>query len=500
MGRFPVSRERLNCMWRYLANFSQEGDEISKQSLYLEKGDYMKPLMVSISGVRGVVGQSLTPEVLMNYAAAFGLLCRGCKIVVGRDSRVSGEMARHAVLSGLLSAGCSVVDLGMVPTPTAQMAVEELRAAGGMVITASHNPQQWNGLKFIGPGGLFLGPKQSARLWRLARQQKRTWVSWDRLGHLSEDAEAIERHVGKILSLPDIEVGKLRKRKFRVVVDCVNGVGGLIVPRLLRELGCRVTEIHTQPTGRFAHPPEPLPENLAQLCKAVRRAKADIGFATDPDVDRLAVVDERGRPLGEEYTLVLAVQFVLKRRPGRVVINMSTTRAVEDIAREFEASVIRTPVGEIHVARRMRRSRAVIGGEGNGGVILPELHLGRDAPVGMALILQNLLECGGTVSQMVAELPRYVMIKRKMRVPREKMGLVERSIAAQFRGRKINRADGVRVDLPTSWVHVRRSNTEPIVRIYTEARTRMEALALSRDVTKRVKTTLGRLDSRSRGK
>jgi phosphomannomutase len=387
----------------------------------------------------------------------------------------------------------------MVPTPTVQLAVENLKAAGGLVVTASHNPPEWNGLKFIGPGGLFLGPKQSARLWKLA-QMRKNWVSWDCLGSISTDVKAIDGHIGRILALPDIELGALRKRKFRVVVDCVNGVGGLIAPRLLKELGCRVTEINTEPTGRFAHPPEPLPENLISLGKAVRRAKADIGFATDPDVDRLAVVDERGRPLGEEYTLVLAVQFVLKRCPGRVVINMSTSRAVEDIAREFGASVTRTPVGEIHVARRMRRSRAVVGGEGNGGVILPELHLSRDAPVGIALILQNLLECDGTVSQMAAALPRYVMIKRKMRVSREKMGLVERSIAAQFRGRKINRADGVRVDFADSWLHLRRSNTEPIVRIYTEARTKREALDLWRDVARRVKGILARRTSRSRGK
>ncbi len=450
----------------------------------------MKPLMISISGVRGIVGQTLTPEVLVNYASAFGLLCRGSKIVVGRDSRVSGQMARHAVLAGLQAAGCCVVDLGMCPTPTVQLAVEDLKAAGGIVITASHNPQEWNALKFIGPSGLFLGPKQSARLWKLAGKSKKTYLPWDRLGTLSTDSEAIGRHIEKILALPDIDVPALRKRKFRVALDCVNGVGGLIAPGLLRKLGCRLTDINTEPTGRFAHGAEPLPENLGQLGQAVRKAKADIGFATDPDVDRLAVVDETGRPLGEEYTLTLAVQFVLKRRKGRVVINMSTTRAIEDLAREFGVPVVRTPVGEIHVARRMKRTRAIIGGEGNGGVILPQLHFGRDAPVGMALILQHLLDCGGTVRQMADALPRYVMIKRKMRVPREKMGLVERKLVAKFGDQKINRADGIRVDLPASWVHVRRSNTEPIVRIYTEAPSKREALSLSRDVIGRVKAAL----------
>jgi phosphomannomutase len=460
----------------------------------------MKPLMVSISGVRGIVGQSLTPEVIMNYSAAFGLLCRGCRIVVGRDSRISGQMARHAVLAGLQAAGCSVVDVGMCPTPTAQLAVEDLKAAGGIVITASHNPQEWNALKFIGSNGLFLGPKQSGRLWKLARKAIKTWVPWDRLGVVSTDTRAIDRHIKRILALRDIDVPALRKRKYRVVVDCVNGVGGLIAPRLLRELGCRVTELNAEPTGRFAHGAEPLPENLGQLGRAVRKARADIGFATDPDVDRLAVVDEKGKPLGEEYTLALAVQFVLKRRQGRVVINMSTTRAVEDIAREFGAPVVRTPVGEIHVARRMRRTRAVIGGEGNGGVILPELHFGRDAPVGMALILQHLLEKGGTISQLAEALPRYAMVKRKLRVPRQKMGLVERKLISQFRGQKINRTDGVRVDFPTAWLHVRRSNTEPIVRIYTEAPSGEKALALYRDVAKGVKAILAGQTSRSGGK
>ncbi len=459
----------------------------------------MKPLMVSISGVRGIVGQSLTPEVLMNYSSAFGLLCRGCKVVLGRDSRVSGEMARHAVLAGLQAAGCSVVDLGMVPTPTAQIAVEDLRAAGGIVITASHNPQEWNALKFIGSNGLFLGPKQSARLWKLARKPKKTWVPWNRVGHVKEDAGAIERHMEKILALPDIDVPAMRRRKFRVAVDAVNGVGGLIAPQLLSKLGCRVTEVNIEPTGRFAHAPEPLSENLAQLGQAVRRAKADIGFATDPDVDRLAVMDEKGLPLGEESTLALAAQFVLKRRPGRVVINMSTSRMVEDIAREFGAPVMRTPVGEIHVARRMKRSKAVIGGEGNGGVILPELHFGRDAPVAMALILQHLLDCGGTVRQMADELPQYVMLKRKIRVPREKMDLVERRFIARFRAQRINRTDGVRADLADSWMHLRRSNTEPIVRIYTEARSKKETLALYREATGVVREVLAQRTSRSGG-
>jgi phosphomannomutase len=450
----------------------------------------MKPLMVSISGVRGIVGQTLTPQVLMNYASAFGLLCKGCRVVVGRDSRVSGEMARHAVLSGLLAAGCPVVDLGMVPTPTVQLAVEDLCAAGGIVITASHNPQEWNALKFIGPGGLFLGPKQSTRLWKLAARKKRAWASWDRLGSVTVDDGAIGRHIDKILALPDINTRSLRRRKFRVVVDTVNGAGGLIVPQLLGKLGCQVTEINSAPTGRFAHRPEPLPEHLGQLTRAARKAKADIGFATDPDVDRLAVVDERGRPLGEESTLALAVQFLLQRHTGRVVINMSTTRAVEDIARQHGVRVVRTPVGEIHVARRMKTSRAVIGGEGNGGVILPALHFGRDAPVGMALILQHLLECGGTASQMAAALPQYAMIKRKLKVPREKMDLVERKLAAQFRKHRVNRVDGLRVDFEDGWLHLRRSNTEPIVRIYTEARSRRRAIGLYRDTARRVKDIL----------
>ena len=457
----------------------------------------MKPLMVSISGVRGIVGQTLTPQVLVDYASAFGLLCRGCRVVVGRDSRVSGEMARHAVLSGLLAAGCPVIDLDLVPTPTVQLAVEDLHAAGGIVITASHNPQQWNALKFIGPGGMFLGPKQSARLWRLAGSKKRAWADWDRLGSVTVDDGAVKRHIDRILALTDVKAQSLRRRKFRVVVDTVNGAGGLIVPQLLKKLGCQVTGINLKPTGRFAHTPEPLPEHLEQLGQAVRKAKADIGFAVDPDVDRLAVVDEKGRPLGEESTLALTVQFVLKRRTGRVVINMSTSRMIEEIARRHKARVVRTPVGEIHVARRMKSSRAVIGGEGNGGVILPEVHLGRDAPVGMALILQHLLECGGTTGQMAAGLPQYAMIKRKLKVPREKMDLVERKMAAQFKKHRINRVDGLRVDFDDAWLHLRRSNTEPIVRIYTEARTRREALALYRQTAGRVREILAAESSSS---
>jgi phosphomannomutase len=315
-------------------------------------------------------------------------------------------------------------------------------------------------------------------------------MAWDRLGSLTTDDGAIGRHIDRILALPDIRVAALRRRKFHVIVDTVNGAGGLIAPRLLKELGCRVAELNTEPSGRFAHTPEPLPEHLVQLSRAVRKAKADIGFATDPDVDRLAVVDQWGVPLSEENTLALAVQFVLKRRTGQVVINMSTSRAVEDIARQHGARVVRTPVGEIHVARRMKRAHAAIGGEGNGGVIVPELHFGRDAPVGMALILQHLLDSGGTVRQMAAGLPQYAMIKRKVRIPRERMDLVERKLAAQFKGQRINRIDGLRVDFDDAWLHVRRSNTEPIVRIYTEARSQRKAIRLFGDTAGRVKDIL----------
>jgi phosphomannomutase len=437
-----------------------------------------KDLMIGISGIRGVVGESLTPDVILKYSSAFGMLCKSGKVVLGRDTRASGEMVRSAVVSGLLSTGCEVVDLGVCATPTVEIAVEGLRASGGVIITASHNPIQWNALKFVGADGIFLSEREGRRLTELIENDKIKHGGWDKLGKVKLDDSWTEKHVRRVLGLSHINVQKIKKRRFRVVLDCVNGAGCVISPHLLRALGCKVTELNCKPDGNFAHDPEPVPRNLTSLCQAVIKHKADLGFANDPDVDRLAIVSERGVALGEEATLALTTKFVLSRRPNsKVVANISTSRMIDDIAAEYDSTVYRTKVGEAHVARQLRKVRGVIGGEGNGGVILPELHYGRDALVGMALILQFLAESEKPISQLFSELPRYFMVKRKARLTRNFERNLVRLKKGFSRGR-INPLDGIRIDFEDSWLHIRKSNTEPLVRVIAEARSEREASRL----------------------
>jgi phosphomannomutase len=437
-----------------------------------------KNLMVGISGVRGVVGESLTPDVVTKYSSAFGMLCQCGKVVLGRDTRVSGEMVRAAVVCGLLSTGCEVIDLGICATPTVEIAVRELKANGGIIITASHNPIQWNALKFVGADGIFLSEKEGRRLSDLVENDRIKHGGWNKLGKVKFDQSWTEKHVKKVLRLSHINVQKIKKRKFRVVLDCVNGAGGVISPDLLRALGCKVIELNCKPDGNFAHDPEPVPRNLTSLCQAVKKHKADLGFANDPDVDRLAIVSEKGVALGEEATLALATKFVLSRKPdSEVVANISTSRMIDDIAREYNSRVYRTKVGEAHVARQLKKVRGVIGGEGNGGVILPELHYGRDALVGMALILQYLAESEKSISQLFSELPGYFMIKKKAKLSKNFERNIVRLKRSFSRG-KINPLDGIRIDFQDSWLHIRKSNTEPLVRVIAEAESKKKASEL----------------------
>jgi len=437
--------------------------------------------MVGVSGVRGVVGESLTPDVVMKYSSAFGMLCQSGKVVLGRDTRVSGEMVRAAVVCGLLSTGCEVIDLGICATPTVEIAVRELKANGGIIITASHNPIQWNALKFVGADGIFLSEREGRRLSDLVEKDKVKHGGWNKLGKLKFDQSWTEKHVKKVLRLSHINVQKIKKRKFRVVLDCVNGAGCVISPRFLRALGCKVIELNCKPDGNFAHDPEPIPRNLTSLCQAVKKNNADLGFANDPDVDRLAIVSEKGVPLGEEATLALATKFVLSRKPNsKVVANISTSRMLDDIAKEYNTRVYRTKVGEAHVARQLKKIRGVIGGEGNGGVILPELHYGRDALVGMALILQYLAESEKSASRLFSELPGYFMVKRKARLTRNFETNLVRLKRSFPRGR-MNPLDGIRIDFEDSWLHIRKSNTEPLVRVIAEAKSKREASELVAD-------------------
>jgi phosphomannomutase len=428
-------------------------------------------LMVSVSGIRGRVGEALTPEVVARYASAFGAWASrdgNREVVVGRDSRVSGPMFHRVVLASLQSVGCNVIDIGLTTTPTCQLAVEHHHAAGGLMISASHNPIEWNALKFIGPSGLFLEASEGQAM-RALVETGIPRATWDTLGEIRADDGAIARHIERVLAIPYVDVAAIRARQFDVALDCVRGAGAAIMPALLEALGCRVTMINAETDGRFPRPPEPVAENLGELERLVLNSGAAVGFAVDPDVDRLALVSDAGKAIGEDFTLALAARLVLRHRRGPVVTNLSTSRIVEDVAVAADVPVVRAPVGEVNVAVKMRDERAVVGGEGNGGVILPEVHLGRDAPVGAALLLQLLHEENRPLSAIVAELPRYVIVKDKLDRPNASLDAVYESLRAAFPDAAADTQDGLRLSWADRWVHVRPSGTEPIVRVIAEA-------------------------------
>ena len=429
-------------------------------------------LMVSVSGIRGRVGAGLTPEVVTTYAAAFGAWAIASDntrpVVVGRDSRVSGPMFHRCVVSALQSVGVRVIDLGLTTTPTCQLAVEHHHAGGGLMVSASHNPIEWNALKCVGPTGLFLDATEGAAFRALVGQSFAR-ATWERLGIVEADDEAPGRHIDAVCALPMIDVERIRARTLHVALDCCRGAGAVIMPALLERLGCRVSVINLEPDGRFPRAPEPVPENLGELEAFVAQTGADVGFAVDPDVDRLAIVDDKGHAIGEDYTLALAAHVVLKQRPGTVVTNLSTSRIVDDVAGRVGGRVVRAPVGEVNVAVRMRDERAVVGGEGNGGVILPDLHLGRDAPLAAALVLQLIADSKQTLSEIVSEYPRYAIVKDKLDRPPVALDAVYDALRSTFDGAEVDTQDGLRLSWPDSWVHIRPSGTEPIVRVIAEA-------------------------------
>lgn len=440
-------------------------------------------LMVSVSGVRGRVGEGLTPEVIAHFAAAFGayVLRRGPgrTVVIGRDSRVSGAMFVRAATAALQSVGCDVVDVGVLSTPSVQLAVEDLGAVGGLAVTASHNPIEWNALKFIGPSGMFLDADEGREM-RAFTEGEIPRAGWRELGGWSEDAGAVDRHLERILALPFLDVARIRERRFRVALDCVRGAGGPIFARLLEALGCEVHAINMEPDGLFPREPEPVAENLGDLESLVRSTGAQVGLATDPDVDRLSLVSERGHAIGEDYTLALAASLVLRHRPGPVVTNLSTSGVLDDVAERAGVPLVRAPVGEINVARRMQAEEATVGGEGNGGVILPDVHLTRDAPVAAALILQLLAETDRSLGELVDELGRYEIVKEKVPRPAQPLDEVYEQLTTQLGAPVADRQDGLRLAWPAErrWAHLRPSGTEPIVRIICEAPTREGAVEL----------------------
>ncbi|MFH1238804.1 MAG: phosphoglucosamine mutase [bacterium] len=438
----------------------------------------MDDLKISVSGVRGLVKDGLTPEVTLDFARAFGSYVKGGKVVVARDTRPTGGLLKDSVFSGLLQTGCSVIDIGIAPTPTLLLMVKEFGAVGGIIITASHNPAGWNGLKFVSSDGIFLTAHQVTKLldiWRQKKFRSVASVSVTRPQTLNCQ-DVYQRHINKVLSYIRAEV--IRQRHFTVVLDSCNGAGSIITPMLLGELGCRTVLINNQLTGAFPHNPEPLPENLTELCRVVKGEKADIGFAQDPDADRLAIVSEKGECIGEEYTLALAARFVLKKTPGVVVTNLSTTKTIDDLAARYKSSVIRTRIGEINVVEVMKRNNTVIGGEGNGGVIIPAINYGRDSLAGIGVILQHLGESKMPLSKLVATLPQYKMVKTKLDYPQRKIEKLLGKIKDKYKDWPLNQEDGIKIDLGDSWVHIRPSNTEPVVRIIAEAKTEKKAMQL----------------------
>lgn len=424
-------------------------------------------LIVSVSGIRGILGQGLTAEAAVAFACAMGTYTKGGKIVLSRDGRPSGQMLRHAVVAGLLDAGCEVHDLGVAPTPTVGLAVRRLQAAGGIQITASHNPAPWNGLKLFGSDGMVLSASEGKKLKDLFTARTFQHAAWDRLGTLAHCPDAEEWHCQRVLELVDAD--HIRSSFPAVFVDANGGAGGPLARRLLDALQCRTIAHACVADGQFLHEPEPIVENLRDICPMVPENGADIGLVLDPDSDRLALIDETGRYIGEELTLALAVRFRLEQERGPIVLNMSTSRLCEDIAKQFGCPCYRSAVGEANVVEKMREVGAVIGGEGNGGVIDPRVGWVRDPFIGMGLILNLMSATGKTLSELVAELPTYHIVKDKYTVNRESLPKLFAALPQRFPEAKTNSVDGLRLDWEDRWVHVRSSNTEPIVRVIAEA-------------------------------
>jgi len=443
----------------------------------------MSLLIVGISGIRGIYGETLTPEIVMEFACAFGTYIKGEKVAVGSDTRPSGKVIKDALFKGLLSTGCEIIDLGICPTPSVQLMVEALKAAGGIVISASHTPAEWNGLKFIRKDGIFLNEAEGKTF--LKFHDNRNFIISEISKPVHKDTTTENIHINKVLACAETNI--IKQKKFKVVLDSCNGAGSIITPKLLEALGCEVIKINCLPDGLFPHNPEPIPSNLKELMEKVRETGADIGFAQDADADRLAVVSEKGEAIGEEYSLCLAVKFVLSKTKGVVVTNLSTTRAVDDIAEEYGCRVIRTKVGEVNVAEKMKAEKAVIGGEGNGGIIDPRIHYGRDSLAGIALILQYLAETGKTLSQLLNGLPKYYIYKDKVLCSRETVNIALARFKEKYKNENLNFTDGIKVEWNDSWAHLRSSNTEPIIRIITEATSQEKAMKLNNEIAEEIR-------------
>mgnify|MGYP000781783568 FL=1 len=448
-------------------------------------------LIKSISGIRGTIGgpatENLTPLDIVKFTTAYVRFIaesapgKRLKIVVGRDARISGEMVGDIIEGTLLGCGADVVNVGLCTTPGTELAVTAHRADGGIIITASHNPRQWNALKLLNADGEFLSDAEGKQVLAMAEEEDYEYPTVDGIGRVLSREPFNRTHIEQVLALPLVDAEAVRKRRFKVVVDAVNSVGGIVMPELLRRLGCEVVELNCDPTGEFAHNPEPLPENLTEIAGVIRREKADLGIVVDPDVDRLALVSEDGSMFVEEYTLVAVADYILTKHPGgNSVSNLSSSRALRDVTERHGGKYYASAVGEVNVVARMKEVGAVIGGEGNGGVIYPGLHYGRDALVGTALFLTWLAQTGMTMTQLRATYPAYYASKNKIELtPAIDVDKVLREIKERYADENVNDTDGVKIDFPENWVHLRKSNTEPIIRVYTEAKSMAAAEALA---------------------
>jgi phosphomannomutase len=430
-------------------------------------------LMISVSGIRGIFGTDLTPQNLSKFTAAYGTWLKGGTVVVGRDSRVTGQICEDIVAATLASVGCDVVKVGIVPTPTVAMGVLKHNAAGGIIISASHNPAEWNALKLLNEKSEFLDADQGKKVIEIADSGEFAYQPYDKIGKITEDPDILKDHISKILELPYIHADEIAAKNFTVAVDAVNGAGSEAIPALLKKLGVKtIHKLHCTPNGLFPHNPEPIPQHLTQICELMKSEKADLGVVTDPDADRLALVDDNGKLFGEEYTQATAFDFILSKKPGACATNLSSSRVSDDVAREHGQKCYRSAVGEINVVKVMQEKDAVIGGEGNGGVICPDLHYGRDALAGIAIVLQHLTENGMSSSEYRSSLPNYFMSKNKIQL--DDLGKdadeVLETVKEHFSSLEPNTVDGVKIDFAEGWVHLRKSNTEPIIRIYSEGR------------------------------
>jgi len=449
----------------------------------------MKEPIISISGIRGVLGESLTPVQIVKYSTAFAKYVKSGRVVIGRDGRLHGEIIEKMIESTLLMNGCEVINLGVAATPTITLAVESLKCAGGISITASHNPQQWNGMKFINKQGIFLNADENKKFLNLAEDKPGSEVSWEKIRQIEYYPDFSEYHIGRALNIKCVDSKKIKRRKFRVVVDAVNSSGSEIVPALLEKLGCKVIKIDCDRSGVFTRKPEPLPENLKLTSKAVKVNKADLGIVVDPDADRLVLITENGEPFGEENTITTVINHVFKHvpKPRRIAcVNLSTSRSVDDVVKAHGGKLYKAPVGEINVITKMKKCKAIIGGEGSGGVILPEVHYGRDSLVGIAIILSEFAEFKGKVSEYKNTLPKYHIRKSKIDLEGINSVKILDFLKKKYSEFPQNNEDGLRIDFETSWANFRKSNTEPIMRIITEARTGEEADELQWKLRKQI--------------